>query len=222
MSRVEIRDHALWIKHIHKNDALKSKLMSLEAGDLVELRVDGFHGMWKKMDDGKDGRPTPGIRAIGKARDHWHEAQARRGELLSIEFVGFAKPEPHWMQNEQNAELFAEWSESIVDPETRSAFWYLIGLAACLRQFECRIQWKGEIRDFRFYDGGGEQPFSFITNKKWLLFYFRPPSQRKGKYSAAEIAQRFESFNENTAGEWTVKINTIQDVDALASYLDWQ
>ena len=69
MGLVEIRDHALWIKHIHQDSALTKKLAGLEAGDLVELEIDGFRGMWKKMDDGKDGRPTPGIKPLGKARE---------------------------------------------------------------------------------------------------------------------------------------------------------
>jgi hypothetical protein len=87
MGLVEIRDHALWIKHIHKNDGLKEELMNLPAGDLIELKVDGFQGMWKKMDDGRDGRPTAGIKGLGKARDHWHKLQERRGDLVSIEIV---------------------------------------------------------------------------------------------------------------------------------------
>lgn len=87
MSLVEVRDHALWIKHIHQNEALKEELMNLDAGELIELQVDGFRGMWKKMDDGKDGRATPGIKAIGKARNHWHELQERRGDLVPIKFV---------------------------------------------------------------------------------------------------------------------------------------
>ncbi len=87
MSLVEIRDHALWIKHIHKNEPLKEVLMNLPAGDLIELKVDGFQGMWKKMDDGKDGRPTAGIKGLGNARDRWHELQDKRGDLVSVEFV---------------------------------------------------------------------------------------------------------------------------------------
>ena len=87
MSLVEIRDHALWIKHIHQNEALRQELLQLAAGELIELQVDGFRGMWKKMDDGRDGRPTPGIKAIGKAREHWHGLQDRRGALVPIKFV---------------------------------------------------------------------------------------------------------------------------------------
>ena len=84
MSYVEIRDFALWPKHIHGNDELRDRILSLDAGTLIELEVDGFRGMWKKMDDGKDGRPTPGIKALGKAREHWHGLQDRRGELVRI------------------------------------------------------------------------------------------------------------------------------------------
>jgi hypothetical protein len=84
MSIVEIRDHSLWPQHIHGNDPLKRQLLNLEEGELKELEVDGFRGMWKKMDVGKDGRSVSGIKAIGKAREHWHGLQDRRGELVSI------------------------------------------------------------------------------------------------------------------------------------------
>jgi hypothetical protein len=84
MSIVEVRDHALWIKHIHANDALQQKLLALKGGELVELEIDGFRGMWKKMDDGKDGRPTQGIKALGKGKEHWHGLQESRGEMVSI------------------------------------------------------------------------------------------------------------------------------------------
>ncbi|MGI9271205.1 MAG: hypothetical protein ACR2QT_05475 [Woeseiaceae bacterium] len=87
MSMVEVRDHALWIKHIHGNEPLKERLLALPSGALVELQVSGFRGMWKKMDDGKDGRPTAGIKALGKARDQWHALQTDRGELVTIKDI---------------------------------------------------------------------------------------------------------------------------------------
>ncbi len=87
MSIVEIRDHSLWPKHIHGNDPLKHRLLNLEEGGLVELEVDGFRGMWKKMDKGKDGRSVSGIKALGKARENWHALQDRRGDLVSIKEV---------------------------------------------------------------------------------------------------------------------------------------
>lgn len=87
MSVVEIRDHAIWIKHIHGNETLKDRLMELDAGELVTLNVHGYEGIWKKMDDGKDGRPTPGIKALGNAKVHWHDLQDSRGEMVEINEV---------------------------------------------------------------------------------------------------------------------------------------
>ena len=87
MSLVEVRDHALWIKHIHGNEPLKERLLALPGGTLIELQVASVRGMWKKMDDGKDGRATPGIKALGKARDHWHALQSERGELVTIKDI---------------------------------------------------------------------------------------------------------------------------------------
>ena len=92
MSMVEVRDHALWIKHVHGNEPLKEQLLALRGGELVELQVAGVRGMWKKMDDGKDGRPTQGIKALGKAKQHWHAMQADRGELVTIKSIQSAAP----------------------------------------------------------------------------------------------------------------------------------
>ena len=85
MAKVEVRDHAIWIKHIHGDEGLTEKLNQMPAGTLIELTVDGVQGHWRKMDDGKDGRPTNGLRAIGAAKDHWHGIQDQRGKLVDID-----------------------------------------------------------------------------------------------------------------------------------------
>ena len=95
MSVVEIRDYSLWPKHIHGNEVLKERLVNLDEGELIELVVDGVRGMWKKMDIGKDGRPTPGIKALGIAREHWHGLQNRRGDLVNIKEVRRADVNRH-------------------------------------------------------------------------------------------------------------------------------
>lgn len=84
MSLVEVRDHVQWAKHIHGNEALKQKVLAMPAETLIEIEVDGVRGMWKKMSDSKHGMPTPGLKGLGKARDHWHGLQTRRGELVPI------------------------------------------------------------------------------------------------------------------------------------------
>lgn len=87
MSNVEVRDHALWAKHIHGNEPLKGKVLSMKQGELIELEVAGWRGMWVKMDDGKDGRPTPGLKALGSARVKWHEMNLERGSIVPISMV---------------------------------------------------------------------------------------------------------------------------------------
>jgi len=121
----------------------------------------------------------------------------------------------------KNAELYAEWLKTILDPQAKAAFQYIVGVAAGLEAYECHIQWKGEVRDFRFHDIGGEQPYSFITNNRWLLFYFRPPAVRSGRFSSKELMNFFDSFGENSAGEWTVRLRSIPDVERLIGYLGW-
>lgn len=85
MSVVEARDYVLWPKHIHGNPALRDELLALEAGELVALEVGGVPGIWVKMDDGKDGAPTPGLKALGSAREHWHGLfRSSRGAVVPI------------------------------------------------------------------------------------------------------------------------------------------
>ena len=48
--------------------------------------------------------------------------------------------------------LYAEWAEYLECDEARNAYHVLIGAAATSRNLLCYPTWKGEIRDFRFYD----------------------------------------------------------------------
>jgi hypothetical protein len=104
-------------------------------------------------------------------------------------------------------------------PETHAAFCYIIGIAACSKRYQCDIQWKGKVRDFRFFDASGEQPYSFITNQRWLLFYFRLPAVRSNVNLRDRLGEAFDSFEENSAGGWTVKLSTVADVDRLTHHV---
>ncbi|WP_440995020.1 hypothetical protein [Arhodomonas sp. SL1] len=120
------------------------------------------------------------------------------------------------LKHMHNAELIGEWHDAITDADTREAFLYIVGCAAALRGYECHPQWKGEVRDFRFYRAGSsEQPYSFIVNQRWLLFYFRAPGVSTPGFSGAKLQEAFESAKENSAGEWTVKVRSIDDVKRL-------
>ena len=121
----------------------------------------------------------------------------------------------------QNTGLYANWLNFVEAPHTREAFQYLVGIAASSTRFQCHIQWKGEVRDFRFHESSGEQPLSFITNRHWLLFYFRPPAVRSKQYSRDSIARDFDSFGVNAKSEWMVKLRSIADVQRLSTHVRW-
>ena len=70
--RVEVRDHVLWTKHIHGDEALKATINALSQRSQIDLEVAGCHGTWQKMNNGPGGQATPGIRPVGPARSQWH------------------------------------------------------------------------------------------------------------------------------------------------------
>ena len=84
---VEIRDHSIWLKHIYDAEDLQKYLLNLKEKSLIELEIDGVRGHWIKMSNGKDGRPTNGIKPIGKTKSDWSKIQSRRGDIVSIKKV---------------------------------------------------------------------------------------------------------------------------------------
>ena len=80
-----MRDSVLWVKHIRHDDPLRIRLAELSEGTRVELDIDGFRGTWEKMRDGRDGRPTPGLKPQGTARAHWRGLyEKKRGTEVTI------------------------------------------------------------------------------------------------------------------------------------------
>ena len=84
MGYVRLNDDAIWVRRIEGDKALREEILALPGGVRIELEVDGVTGTWEKMKDGKDGRPTNGLRPIGPMRDVWKSMQARRGDWLEI------------------------------------------------------------------------------------------------------------------------------------------
>ena len=88
MAKTTIAPFVIWAKQVH-DAALAERIIKLSAGETIDLVVDGVRGAWRKMDDGKDGRPTPGLRPLGQAKPFWRKLYTeRRGTLVEIEVVG--------------------------------------------------------------------------------------------------------------------------------------
>lgn len=84
--QVEVRDHVLWVAHIDGDAEVRSWLESMPAGAIVDLQVDGVAGVWRKLSDGSDGRPSAGFKPVNEPiRSHWHRLQSRRGVIVRLQ-----------------------------------------------------------------------------------------------------------------------------------------
>jgi hypothetical protein len=92
MAEVVVGAPVLWTKHIHGEPGLVQRLQALSAGETIELAVAGHRGVWRKMEDGRDGRPTPGLRPVGSAEAFWRGLRDRRkGEVVPLSAAEPAK-----------------------------------------------------------------------------------------------------------------------------------
>jgi hypothetical protein len=90
-----ISDHAIWLKHI-ENERIISTIARLGQNAPVVLKVDGKPVLFRKMRDGGDGRPTPGIRPDDAFKDYWNRLyRERRGETVEIELDETPSADPY-------------------------------------------------------------------------------------------------------------------------------
>jgi hypothetical protein len=87
MAVVHIRDDAIWLKHIEGDVKLQELIRQLAAGETLELEVGGVRGKWQRMRDGRDGRPTYGIRPLWAMKlvwAMWRSEAARAVEIREV------------------------------------------------------------------------------------------------------------------------------------------
>lgn len=87
MAKVKIQDDAIWVKHIEGDPRLGDRIAKLPAGQIIDLEIDGIVGRWQKMRDGRDGRPTSGIKPIEAMRDVWARFRRETGRVVNIREV---------------------------------------------------------------------------------------------------------------------------------------
>lgn len=88
MSKVKITDVTIWAKHV--DGQLKHRILQMNAGEVIELDIDGIVGRWEKMQNYKsDGTPTPGIKPVGSMANVWTREfyEKRKDKLANIREV---------------------------------------------------------------------------------------------------------------------------------------
>lgn len=87
MGKVKIADNSIWLRHIEQDVPLRERLSALKPGEFIDLEVAGIVGRWERMKDGKDGRPTDGIKPIESMKDVWIKMQRERGRTVEVRQV---------------------------------------------------------------------------------------------------------------------------------------
>ncbi len=80
MATMIIRDDALWARHIEGDPELAQRIRALPENDAIVLRVEGRTIRFRKMRDGRDGRPTDGLKPDPHFLTIWRGLQARRAD----------------------------------------------------------------------------------------------------------------------------------------------
>ena len=84
MTTTTINDDAIWAKNIDGNPGLRNQIRAMRPGEVIDLEVDGIVGKWERMRNGKDGRPTFGIKPIAEMRQVWARLRAQSGKVVAI------------------------------------------------------------------------------------------------------------------------------------------
>jgi hypothetical protein len=115
MSFMRIRDNALWAKHVEGDARLAARITELPQNAVIVLLIDGVPVRFAKMRDGRDGRPTPGLRpADAEAKRFWDALQQRRGEPVRVTLPE-SEDDPHLASV---SALLSEWAS----PEDAAAY----------------------------------------------------------------------------------------------------
>src|SRR5260370_13130821 len=116
--------------------------------------------------------------------------------------------------------LLGEHRARLMTSSGQDTFGRMVEIAEELRDYDCKPNRQGKVRDFRYFDPATHDfPYSFIVNRHDLLFYVRRSGFKRVPGGLAALRARFDSVKENPSGEWTLRIATVEDADALGAFL---
>lgn len=117
MTYLTVRDNAVWAKHIEGDPHAVERILRLPQDSAVTLLIEGKAVRFRKMRDGADGRPTPGLRpADTVSKEFWDAMQHRRGERVAVEVADTPGPKDAHLAS--LSALLSEWDS----PEDAEAY----------------------------------------------------------------------------------------------------
>ena len=92
MASTVVNDRVVWAKNVSGAPKLVDRILKMQEKETIALVIDGIPGIWEKMANGRDGRPTPGIKPVGTMKPVWGRLfDESRGVEVTIDFV---EPDP--------------------------------------------------------------------------------------------------------------------------------
>ena len=80
-------DDVIWLKNVDADQNTLALLRQLPEKTRLQLEIEGIRSDWERMADGKDGRPTLGLKPVGKTLQFWKSMRDRRGDFLNFKIV---------------------------------------------------------------------------------------------------------------------------------------
>ena len=100
-------DDVIWFKYVDADSNTIALLRQLPASTRLKLEIEGYRGDWERMSDGKDGRPTEGLRPVGKTKEFWKTMKPKRGTHLDFRVVD---PRDSYLESLQKT--LSEWDSA--------------------------------------------------------------------------------------------------------------
>lgn len=97
--------------------------------------------------------------------------------------------------------------------EVAAIYGYLVGYSKALPSLAGHQNLKGRVLEYQYWIDD-RQPYAFIVNKGSLLFYIRYPDEDLDDALRAQLVEQFVT-KVNTAGEFTVRLTSIEDASVL-------
>jgi hypothetical protein len=119
---------------------------------------------------------------------------------------------PEW-----DEQLFEEHRDYIEVEEVRRAFDFLTAAAFETDLYSVQNSGAGPHKKSFAYDEPqtNQRPFAFIVNRGHLLFYIRRAALTRFPEGIRLFKKSFATVNENPHGEWTIRIETLEDAKRI-------